>query len=112
MTARPYVFVNATELRDAFEFVSAGLLYEHSAYISLDTGTIYLEPEDHLPEDIEDSDSYIAVPHKNELGLGRDLALSFTNRELPSDYGLAAGFFRRKGAYCRFKHLLKSRGML
>lgn len=26
---------------------------------------------------------YIAIPHKNDLGLGRNLALRFTERELP-----------------------------
>ena len=68
MTARPDVSVNTTELRDAFEFVSAGLLYEHSAYMSMDIGTIYLEPEDYLPEDIEDSDSYIGCARQERVG--------------------------------------------
>ena len=71
-----------------------------------------IETEEDLPEDLETSDRYIAVPHKNELGLGRDLALSFIDRELPGDYNTAAGFFRRKGAYGRFKQLLQSRSML
>jgi hypothetical protein len=116
-TSAKSVSVNATELLNAFEFVSAGLLYEHSAAICIDTGRIYLassmiEAEQDLPEDLETSDRYIAVPHKNELGLGRDLALSFIDRELPGDYNTAAGFFRRKGAYGRFKQLLQSRSML
>ena len=36
------------------------------------------------PADLETSDRYIAVPHKNELGLGRDLALSFIRSRDPS----------------------------
>ena len=117
MTPGKSISVNAAELRDAFEFVSAGLLDEHIASISIDTGRIDLasslvETEEQVPDDLETSDHYIAVQHKNELGLGRDLALSFTERELPGDYDIVAGFFRRKGAYGRFKQLLELRGML
>ena len=102
-TSAKSVSVNAAELLNAFEFVSAGLLYEHGAAICIDTGRIYLassmiEMEEDLPEDLETSDRYIAVPHKNELALGRDLALSFIDRELPGDYNTAAGFFRRQNA--------------
>ena len=35
------VTINARELRDAFDFVSAGEAFDNSAYISLDTGKIY-----------------------------------------------------------------------
>ena len=110
--------VRFEDLEEAFAFVSADPLQTHEAYLSLDTGQIQwisdgasLDDED-LPEDLETSDRYIAVPHKNELGLGRELALSFIDRELPGDYNTAAGFFRRKDAYGRFKQLLHSRNML
>jgi hypothetical protein len=71
-----------------------------------------LEAEVDLPEDLETSDRYIAVPHKNDLRLGRPLALTFVNQELPNDFDTVAGFFRRRGAYARFKDLLLARGML
>ena len=119
MTSTKTVSVNATDLRTTFEFVSAGAPFEHSAYICLDTGKIYwqsisagLEEEIDLPEDLETSDRYIAVPHKNDLGLGRRLALAFVVQELPDDYDTVAGFFRRRGAYGRFKELLHARGIL
>lgn len=112
------VSVNATDLRITFEFISAGTPFEHSAYICLDTGKIYcqsisagLEEED-LPEDLETSDRYIAVPHKNDLDLGRRLALAFVEQELAADYDTVAGFFRRRGAYGRFKERLHARGKL
>jgi len=118
MTATKTVSVNAEELRTTFEFVSFGAPLEHSAYICVDTGKIYsysvsagLEEED-LPEDLETSDRYIAVPHKNDLGLGRRLALAFVAQELSDEYDTVAGFFRRRGAYGRFKALLHARGML
>ena len=118
MTSPKTVSVNAEELRTTFEFVSFGAPLEHSAYICVDTGKIYchslsagLEEED-LPEDLETSDHYIAVPHKNDLGLGRRLALAFVDQELSDESDTVAGFFGRRGAYGRFKALLHARGML
>lgn len=112
------VTINARELRDAFDFVSAGEAFDNSAYISLDTGKIYwrstaadLEEED-LPNDIDESDRYLAVPSQRELDLGRRLALAFVAEELPDDYDTVTGFFRRRGAYGRFKNLLDTRGKL
>ena len=119
MTSTKTVSVNAEELRTTFEFVSFGAPLEHSAYICVDTRKIYchsvsagLEGEEDLPEDLETSARYIAVPHKNDLGLGRRLALAFVDQELSDEYDTVAGFFGRRGAYGRFKALLHARGML
>jgi len=119
MTSTKTVSVNAEELRTAFEFVSFGAPLEPSSYICVDTGKIYchsvsvgLEEEEDLPEDLETSDRYIAVPHKNDLGLGRRIALAFVDQELSDEYDTVAGFFGRRGAYGRFKALLHARGML
>ena len=111
------ITVKYAELLDAFEFVSSGAPFEHSAYICADTGAIYwassmIELEEKVPDNFETSDRYIAVPHKNDLNLGRNLALSFVEQELPDDYNTVAGFFRNRGAYSRFKDLLESRGEL
>jgi hypothetical protein len=112
------VTVDFEELSAAFEFVSSGGLSEHSAFVSIDTGKIYWvsdyldESEEEMPDDIEMSDRYIAVPHANQLQLGRDLALAFIDQQLSRDCDTVVGFFRRKGAYRRFKDLLKARGMI
>ncbi|MDP3823084.1 MAG: UPF0158 family protein [Burkholderiales bacterium] len=111
------VTIKYADLLDAFEFVSFGDPFESSAFICADTGVIYcmsdtLELDEEVPEDLETSDRYIAIPHKNELNLGRKLVLSFVDQALPNDYNTVAGFFRRKGAYSRFKQLLESRGVL
>lgn len=118
MNSASPVSVKADELRYAFEFVSAGARSEHNAYICMDTGRIYwtsisadLEDEE-LPDDLETSDRYIAVPHKNDLDLGRNLVFAFVEQELPDDDDTVVGFFRRRGAYRRFKDLLESRGAL
>jgi hypothetical protein len=119
MTSTKTVSVNAEELRTTFEFVSFGAPRENNAYICVETGKIYcrsvsagLEEEEDLPEDLETSDHYIAVPHKTDLGLGRHTALAFVDQELSDEYDTVAGFFERRGAYGRFKALLHARGML
>ena len=111
------VTVKYDELSLAFEFVSAGLPMEHNAYISIDTGQIYwisdLNPtEEEVPDDLETSDRYIAIPHKNDLDLGRNLALRFVAQELPERYARTEVFFRSRGAYAHFKQLLESEGVL
>lgn len=114
---RPAANVKFSDLLDAFEFVSAGSPFEHNAYIDPDTGIIYwtsdnCDLEDEIPDDLESSDRYIAVPHKNDLNLGRDLVWSFVDAELPDDYNTVTNFFHRKGAYGRFKDFLQARGLL
>jgi len=101
----------------AFDFVGSAPQFEHSAYISLDTGKIYFTSEmnpmeDDLPDDFETSDRYIAVPHKNDLDLGGNLALSFVAQELPNRYGEARDIFRSRGAYRRIKELLDSERLI
>ena len=109
--------INYTELRNAFEFVSSGSPFEQMAYICTDTGAIYwvsstIELEEEVPDDLETSDRYIAVPHKNNLKLGQSMALAFIDQTLPDDYNTIASYFRKRGAYRRFKELLQSQGLL
>ncbi len=111
------VAVKFNDLWMAFEFVGAAPPGENHAYLSLDTGEIFwtsdLNPMDEeVPDDLETSDRYLSVPHKTELDLGNRLALRFAARELPHCYDQVAGFFRRAGAYARFKALLDSEGAL
>ncbi|MFP3558504.1 hypothetical protein SB861_48755 [Paraburkholderia sp. SIMBA_049] len=68
--------------------------------------------DENIPDDLETSDRYLAIPHKNDLDLGRSLALRFVARELPARYDQVEGFFRRLGAYARFKDLLQREAIL
>ncbi|GAB4442670.1 MAG: hypothetical protein OHK0026_09190 [Rhodocyclaceae bacterium] len=109
--------VSLSELLGAFEFVSADPSFEHSALIDPDNGAIYYRSpdvgcEEEVPDDLETSDRYIEVPHKYDLNLGRDLALSFVDEAIPDEYEKVATFFRRKGAYARFKGLLEAHRLL
>ena len=106
------VTVKYADLSAAFDFVSFAAPMEHRAYLSLDTSTIYwisetnpIEEED-LPDDLETSDRYIAIPHKNDLDLGNQLALRFVEEHLPHRYATVQEFFRHRRAYARFKDLL------
>jgi hypothetical protein len=109
--------VKYDDLSAAFEFVSFASPMEHHAYVSMDTGTIHWvsetnPTEEEIPEDLETSDRYIAIPHKNDLDLGSELALRFAAEELPSLSDRVRQFFRHRGAYARFKELLASEGYL
>jgi Uncharacterised protein family (UPF0158) len=112
---RNVVAVKYDELSEAFDFVSFGVPTEHQAYIDRRTGKIYWVSdaiEDELPEDFDESDQYIAIPHKNDLDLGTSLALRFADESLPDQYRRIEGFFRSRGAYARFKDLLAAQGRL
>jgi uncharacterized protein UPF0158 len=112
------VTVKYEDLSTAFDFVSFGTPMEHRAYISLDTGSIYWVSEadaidqEELPADLETSDRYIEIPHKNDLDLGSRLALRFVEEHLPHRYAAAESVFRQRGAYGRFKALLAADGYL
>jgi hypothetical protein len=75
-------------------------------------GTAEFGIDEELPEDIDDPDRYVAVPHKSDLDLGRDLVFRFAKHHLPDAYELVYDFFRKRGAYGRFKDLLIRKGQL
>jgi hypothetical protein len=57
-------------------------------------------------------DRYLTIPHKNDLDLGRSLALRFVAQALPARYDQVEGFCRRQGAYSRLKDLPQREGVL
>jgi uncharacterized protein UPF0158 len=102
---------------DTFDFVSFGQPMEHEAYLCKETGEIYWhseygDDEEPLPDDINDPEKYIVIPHKNDLDLGKSLVLKFAGEFLPEIFGKVEEIFSRAGAYARFKDLLEHRGML
>jgi hypothetical protein len=109
--------VKFDDLLLAFHFVAAAAPGDNNAYICLDTGEIFWTSEVNwldalVPRDLETSDRYASLPHKNDLDLGRRLALRFVASELPQFSDEVEAHFRRKGAYGRFKNLLDSEGVL
>ena len=109
--------IKLSELVEALEFVSVSELEEHQAYICRKTGRIYfvsehMDIEEGLPEDLTDSEQYEAVPHRRDLALGKRVALSFIEEELPASLPDAREMFSHKGAYGKFKRLLEVHGIL
>jgi hypothetical protein len=106
------------ELRNAFDFASFGEPGESSAFLNRESGEFifhsesYLEPDGELPDDIDEDDNYVRLPHKRELNLGSRLALKFVIEFLPNDFDKVRAIFNRRGAYARFKDLLERRNAL
>jgi hypothetical protein len=61
---------------------------------------------------MEDATLYCAVPHKNDLDLGRNLVFRFVSEYLPEQEHKVEDYFCRRGAYARFKDLLERTGHL
>jgi hypothetical protein len=111
--------VSLAELIDAAEFASwDGPLGEHQAMLCKATGEIYQHIEfsgeelDELPDDIEDDEKCIRIPHKRELGLGKSLVLDFARECLPDDFDEVRYIFSKRGAYANFRALLARRNAI
>jgi len=108
--------VSFDDIENAFFFVSTDKMFMNNAYLCKETGEIFYTSEmgdsDELPEDIDDPDKYISIPHKNELDLGKALVIEFTSEFLPEELERVYSIFRRKGAYSRYKDLLERKGVL
>jgi len=109
--------VSLKDLREAFEFVSAGGGDEHQAFLCKQSGKLYCHSElgddlDILPDDIDDNEKFLQIPDRKDLDLGKPLALDFAREFLPDDFDDVRQFFSGRGAYARFKDLLHRRGSL
>jgi hypothetical protein len=108
--------ISFDDIENAFFFISMDQQFTNNAYLCKETGELFYTSEmgdsDELPEDIDDPEKYIAIPHKNELDLGEELVLEFTSLYLPEELDHVSSIFRRKGAYSRYNDLLERRGAL
>ena len=99
-----------------FDYVGAVGRFERSAYLNRRTGESYLTSElgdsDELPDDFDESDDYLGIPHRNDLDLGQKLVFEFVEQRLPFAIEQVHGFFQRVGAYGRFRDLLDRNGLL
>ena len=104
------------DVENAYMFVSMSPPDEHYAYLNKETGETYyvstLGDSDELPDDLEENEKYISIPHKNDLNLGRDLVFDFISANLPAEYEQVRRMFSKKGAYARLKELLEAKGQL
>lgn len=104
------------ELEAAFLFVGGAAPGERTVMICPKTGRTLFRSEtgdvDKMPDEEVDTSAWLEVPHKNELGLGRDLVLAFVEGRLPADLDRVRSIFSRRGAYAAYKELLAARGLL
>ena len=111
------VLISLDELLSAYEWVSASeaATLDCKAFVGRATGKVHWcgeGVEEEPPEDIEDGSLYIAVPHKTDFDLGRALALRFVEEHLPREREAVHDYFRKRGAYSKFKSLLVRVGQL
>ncbi len=109
--------VDWKELLDAFDFVSFGQPDEHQAVLCRETGKFFwyselMDDMDEWPDDADDEEKYLRIPHKKELDLGKPLVFDFVDQVLPDQFDNVRRIFRRKGAYARFKDLLQRENAL
>ena len=105
-----------SDIEGAFIFVSMSPYDEHDAFLNLETGETFfvstIGDSDELPDDIEENEKYINIPHKNELSLGKNLVFDYVSVHLPDESERVRGYFNKRGAYARYKDLLQERGQL
>jgi hypothetical protein len=99
-----------------FDYVGSARRFERSAYLNRRTGESYVASDlgdsDELPDDLEENDDYLRIPHRNDLDLGQNLVFEFVEQRLPSAIERVYGFFQCSGAYSRFRDLLEQNGLL
>jgi hypothetical protein len=105
------VSVDWTELQHAFEFASLGEPHEHEAVLCRKTGkflwlTDIDEDIEAWPDDADDEEKYLSIPHRKKLGLGKPLVIEFARQFLPDEFNEVRRMFDRRGAYARFRDLL------
>jgi len=115
-TGEDFPAIRLVDLIDALEFVSASRFEENQAWLCTATGRIIfvsdsIDPVDEIPEDPE-SAGYLAIPGRRDLALGKPLAISFVDAKLPEHAAKVRDIFRRRGAYARFKEILRTAGAL
>jgi hypothetical protein len=108
--------ISFDDIENAFFFVSMDQQGMHNAYLCKETGQIFYTSEigdaDELPEDVDDPEKYITIPHKNDLDLRKALVIEFTSKYLPEELDRVYSIFRSKGAYAIYKDLLERKGFL
>jgi hypothetical protein len=105
--------VNWDDLLSTFEFVSFGQPGEHQAVLCRESDEFFCHSElidmDEWPDDVDDEEKYLRIPHKKEFGLGKPLVFDFVEEFLLHELDEVRRTFNRKGAYARFKDLLQQK---
>ncbi|MBN8213660.1 MAG: hypothetical protein J0M09_12135 [Xanthomonadales bacterium] len=109
------VTVSLEELILALDWVSDLSSSENMAFVCRESGRVYMiseedfgvELEPDLPSDIDDVEKYAIVPSRQDLRLGKRLAVRFVQASLPERLEETYTMFAAQGAYARFKDMLE-----
>lgn len=111
----PNVVFDFQTIEVAFEYANS---HDRSnqAYLDRHTGeslffSMYGD-SDEEPDDMDDTDRYVAIPDTRDYGLGSQLAVNFASEVAPDLRDEVARAFHRRGGFRRFKALLIRHGLL
>ena len=104
------------DLLQALDWVSDLSSTENMAFVCRESGRVFMtsdedfgvELEPDLPLDINDETKYAIVPTRQDLRLGKRLAVRFVQVSLPARLEETYTIFAARGAYARFKDMLES----
>jgi len=89
------------------------------AWLDLEKGVLIvysgdgvIDDETPPPDDIDDNPRYVPIPTRQELDLGRELALDFMAEHRPDEVQWALDTLRRRGGWHRFKDHLEDIGLI
>lgn len=110
------VTVALDELIQALDWVSDLSNAENMAFVCRESGRVFMtsdedfgvELEPGLPSDLDDVEKYAIVPSRQDLRLGKRLAVRFVQASLPARLEETYTMFAARGAYARFKDMLES----
>lgn len=103
------------DLEMALEFATSGEEFGSFAYVDGASGQVYYVSDgvdEEYPDDIEENEKYKLVPHKRKFGLGKSLAIEFTEEFLLNNVSDIYRIFGSRGAYSAFKGVLEDHGLL
>lgn len=108
--------MNYDTIEEAYHFVNGARYGERRALLHRPSGKAYYSSTvadyGDLPADVATSSDYIALPHKNDLPLGKPLVIDFVEEHCPQQMARVMGIFERKDAYRHFKDLLTKIGLI
>lgn len=108
--------VKYSDIEMAFFHVSGDSQGMNMAILDRSNGKFYyscdLLGENDIPDGLEESETAVEIPHKNDLKLGQTLIFKFIDLNIPNESDYVSRIFRKKGAYSRYKDFLESKDLL
>ena len=107
--------IGINDLEMALDFNSSDPFSESDIYLDTESGQLYYISDfidEKPPADIYENKKYLQLPTKQDLDLGKPLALGFAQEHLSEQFDKVYSMFRLNGAYSRFKALLDIKGAL